>query len=164
MPRILVVGGGAIGGITAAQMQSDVVVLDANVEHVARLRDPGLVYEQQGVAHTVVLDAISGIDELDGDFDFALIAVKSPLHQEVLERLVARGGIDTFVSLGNGLIQDRIESIVGKGNLLACVVEWGGSNVGPGRLVRDSVGGFMIGELDGSDSERSRVLARCLEG
>jgi 2-dehydropantoate 2-reductase len=163
MPRILVVGGGAIGGITAAQMQSDVVVLDANVEHVARLRDPGLVYEQQGVAHTVVLDAISGIDELDGDFDFALIAVKSPLHQEVLERLVARGGIDTFVSLGNGLIQDRIESIVGKGNLLACVVEWGGSNVGLGRLVRDSLGGFMIGELDGSDSERSRVLARCLE-
>jgi 2-dehydropantoate 2-reductase len=163
MPRILVVGGGAIGGITAAQMQSDVVVLDANVEHVARLRDPGLVYEQQGVAHTVVLDAISGIDELDGDFDFALIAVKSPLHQEVLERLVARGGIETFVSLGNGLIQDRIESIVGKGNLLACVVEWGGSNVGPGRLVRDSLGGFMIGELDGSDSERSRVLARCLE-
>ncbi|HEY6689385.1 MAG TPA: 2-dehydropantoate 2-reductase [Propionibacteriaceae bacterium] len=163
MPRILVVGGGAIGGITAAQMQCDVVVLDANVEHVARLRDPGLVYEQQGVAHTVVLDAVSGIDELDGDFDFALIAVKSPLHQEVLEPLVARGGIDTFVSLGNGLIQDRIESIVGKGNLLACVVEWGGSNVGPGRLVRDSLGGFMIGELDGFDSERSRVLARCLE-
>jgi 2-dehydropantoate 2-reductase len=163
MPRILVVGGGAIGGITAAQMQCDVMVLDANVEHVARLRDPGLVYEQQGVAHTVVLDAVSGIDELDGDFDFALIAVKSPLHQEVLEPLVARSRIDTFVSLGNGLIQDRIESIVGKGNLLACVVEWGGSNVGPGRLVRDSLGGFMIGELDGSDSERSRVLARCLE-
>ena len=156
-------GGGAIGGVTAAQMQCDAVVLDANVEHVARLRDPGLVYEQEGVAHTVVLNAVSGIDEVDGDFDFALIAVKSPLHQEVLEPLVARGGIDTFVSLGNGLIQDRIEKIVGKGNLLACVVEWGGSNVGPGRLVRDSLGGFMIGELDGSDSERSRALARCLE-
>jgi 2-dehydropantoate 2-reductase len=163
MPRILVVGGGAIGGVTAAQMQCDAVVLDANVEHVARLRDPGLVYEQEGVAHTVVLNAVSGVDEVDGDFDFALIAVKSPLHQEVLEPLVARGGIDTFVSLGNGLIQDRIEKIVGKGNLLACVVEWGGSNVGPGRLVRDSLGGFMIGELDGSDSERLRVLARCLE-
>ena len=156
-------GGGAIGGITAAQMQCDVVVLDANVEHVARLRDPGLVYEHEGVAHTVVLDAVSGIDELDGGFDFALIAVKSPLHREVLEPLVARGGIDTFVSLGNGLIQDRIESIVGKGSLLACVVEWGGSNLGPGRLVRDSLGGFMIGELDGSDSERLRVLAGCLE-
>jgi 2-dehydropantoate 2-reductase len=163
MPRILVVGGGAIGGITAAQMLCDVVVLDANTEHVARLRDPGLVYEQDGVEHTVRLDAVATVDELAGDFDFALIAVKSPLHREVLEPLVARGGIGTFVSLGNGLIQDRMEGIVGKGNLLACIVEWGGSNVGPGRLVRDSHGGYMIGELDGADSDRSRVLARCLE-
>ena len=163
MPRILVVGGGAIGGITAAQMPCDVVVLDANTEHVARLRDPGLVYEQDGVEHTVRLDAVATVDELAGDFDFALIAVKSPLHREVLEPLVARGGIGTFVSLGNGLIQDRMEGIVGKGNLLACIVEWGGSNLGPGRLVRDSFGGYMIGELDGADGERSRVLARCLE-
>jgi 2-dehydropantoate 2-reductase len=163
MPRILVVGGGAIGGITAAQMPCNVVVLDANAEHVARLRNPGLVYEQEGVEHTVRLGAVTSIDELDGDFDFALIAVKSPQHREVLEPLVARGGIDTFVSLGNGLIQDRMEGIVGKCNLLACIVEWGGSNVAPGRLVRDSLGGYMIGELDGSDSERARVLARCLE-
>src|SRR5512134_4178619 len=151
MARILVVGGGAIGGITAAQMQCDVVVLDANTEHVARLRDPGLSYAQEGVEHTVQLDAVISLDELNGDFDFALIAVKSPLHREVLEPLVARGGIETYVSLGNGLIQDRIEALVGKGNLLACIVEWGGSNVGPGRLVRDSPGGYMIGELDGPD-------------
>jgi 2-dehydropantoate 2-reductase len=163
MVRILVVGGGAIGGITAAQMECDVVVLDANTEHVARLRDPGLSYVQEGIEHTERLEAVTSVDELDGDFDFALIAVKSPLHREALEPLVGRGGIDTFVSLGNGLIQDRIEGIVGKGNLLACIVEWGGSNIGPGRLVRDSPGGYMIGELDGSDSERSRLLARCLE-
>jgi 2-dehydropantoate 2-reductase len=85
MPRILVVGGGAIGGITAAQMPRNVVVLDANAEHVARLRNPGLVYEQEGVEHTVRLSAVTSIDELDGDFDFALIAVKSPQHREVLE-------------------------------------------------------------------------------
>ncbi len=48
MSRILVVGGGAIGGITAAQADADVVVLDANEAHVAALRDPGLVYEQEG--------------------------------------------------------------------------------------------------------------------
>ena len=65
--------------------------------------------------------------------------------------------------MGNGLIQDRMEGIVGAGNLLACIVEWGGSNVGPGRLVRDSLGGYMVGELDGDDSERARVLARALE-
>ena len=48
MSRILVVGGGAIGGITAAQAAADVTVLDANEAHVAALRDPGLVYEQEG--------------------------------------------------------------------------------------------------------------------
>ena len=49
-----------------------------------------------------------------------------------------------------------MEGIVGAGNLLACIVEWGGSNVGPGRLVRDSLGGYMVGELDGSLSDRAR--------
>jgi 2-dehydropantoate 2-reductase len=76
---------------------------------------------------------------------------------------VARGGIDTFVSMGNGLIQDHMEHLVGAGNLLACIVEWGGSNVGPGHLARDSLGGYMVGELDGSLSARSRELAVCLE-
>ena len=49
-----------------------------------------------------------------------------------------RGGIGAFVTLGNGLIQDRIEAMVGEGNLLACLVEWGGTNAGPGHLIRDS--------------------------
>jgi 2-dehydropantoate 2-reductase len=162
MTRILVVGGGAIGGITAAQMDADVVVLDANEEHVAALRK-GLVYEQEGAERTAVLDAVSSPEALEGEFDFALVAVKSPLHQAALEPLVARGGIGAFVSMGNGLIQDRMEGIVGAGNLLACIVEWGGSNVGPGRLVRDSLGGYMVGELDGTITERARVLAAALE-
>ena len=109
------------------------------------------------------LDAVDCVDELDGEFDFALIAVKSPLHHVALPPLVERGGIGAFVSLGNGLIQDRMEGIVGEGNLLACIVEWGGSNVGPGRLVRDSLGGYMVGELDGSDSSRAHELAKALE-
>jgi 2-dehydropantoate 2-reductase len=163
MSRILVVGGGAIGGITAAQAAAEVVVLDANAEHVAALNDPGLVYEQEGVERTARLNAVATVDELEGEFDFALVAVKSPLHHVALEPLVARGGIAAFVSMGNGLIQDRMEGIVGAGNLLACIVEWGGSNVGPGRLVRDSLGGYMVGELDGTLSDRARELAIALE-
>jgi 2-dehydropantoate 2-reductase len=162
MTRILVVGGGAIGGITAAQMDADVVVLDANEAHAAALRK-GLVYEQEGTERIAVLDAVTRVEQLEGEFDYALVAVKSPLHRVALEPLVARGGIGAFVSMGNGLIQDRMQEIVGAGNLLACIVEWGGSNVGPGRLVRDSLGGYMVGELDGSITERAKVLASALE-
>ena len=53
--------------------------------------------------------------------------------------------------------------MVGEGNLLACLVEWGGSNVGPGELIRDSQGGYVVGELDG-DGHRARApLAAALQ-
>jgi len=163
---VLVVGGGAIGGITAAKLTGEVgrvVVLDANERHVARLRDPGLTYEEAGAEHSVVLEAVSSPAELDGDFEFALIAVKSPFHRAALEPLVALGSIGAFVTLGNGLIQDRIAELVGAERLLSCLVEWGGTNLGPGRLVRDTIAPMVVGELDGSERERTRLLARCLE-
>jgi 2-dehydropantoate 2-reductase len=164
---VLVVGGGAIGGITAAKLAGAVrrvTVLDVNAEHVARLRDPGLVYEEAGAEHQVRLDAVTGAGALEGDYDFALVGVKAPWHSDALEPLAARGGIGCFVSLGNGLIQDRMAEIVGgPERLLACLVEWAGSNAGPGRLIRDTVGPMVVGELDGAERDRTRLLARCLE-
>ncbi len=164
--NVLVVGGGAIGGITAAKLAGDVrrvVVLDTNKEHVERLREPGLTYEEEGAEHTVALEAVGSADELDGEFDFALIAVKSPFHRAALEPLAATGKIESFVSLGNGLIQDRMVELVGADRLLSCIVEWGGTNLGPGRVVRDTIAPMVVGELDGSERDRTRLLARCLE-
>jgi 2-dehydropantoate 2-reductase len=158
--RVLVLGGGAIGGITAASLDADVVVLDANEEHVAKLTNPGLVINGEP---PVRLDAVSSPDQLEGEFDFALIGVKAPLHHVAIPPLVERGGIAAFVTLGNGLIQDRIEALVGEGNLLACLVEWGGTNVAPGELIRDSLGGYVLGELDHTRTERAERLARALQ-
>jgi 2-dehydropantoate 2-reductase len=163
---VLVVGGGAIGGVTAAKMAGEVrrvVVLDSNIEHVRRLRHPGLIFEDVGVEHSVALDAVSSAAELDGHFDFALVAVKSPWQREALEPLATATNIDAFVSLGNGLIQDRMAQMVGADRLLSCLVEWGGTNLGPGRVVRDTSAPMVVGELDGSERERTRRLARCLE-
>ena len=163
---VLVVGGGAIGGIVAAKLAGDVrrvVVLDTNEEHVQRLREPGLTFEEDGAEHTVALEAAGSADELSDGFDFALIAVKSPFHQAALEPLAASDKVDAFVSLGNGLIQDRMAEIVGPDRLLSCIVEWGATNVGPGHVIRDTVAPMVVGELDGSEHERTRLLARCLE-
>jgi 2-dehydropantoate 2-reductase len=164
--RVLVVGGGAIGGVVAAKLTGRlrrVTVLDADAAHVARLADPGLVYEERGVEHTVRVEALTTADELAGDYDFALVAVKAPFHRAALEPVVATGRVAAFVSLGNGLIQERIGALVGPERLLACLVEWAGTNVGPGRIVRDTVAPMVIGELDGGERERTRLLARCLE-
>jgi ketopantoate reductase len=91
------VGGGAIGGITAALLDGDAVVLDANAEHAGALREPGLVINDEP---PIPLDAVQGVDAVEGSFDFALIAVKAPLHDTVLPPLVERGGVGTFVSMG----------------------------------------------------------------
>ena len=163
---VLVVGAGAIGGITAAKMTvavRRVAVLDANEEHVARMRDPGLVWEEAGAEHERVLEAYTDPAQIEGEFDFALVGVKAAYHQAALEPLVERGIARAYVSMGNGLIQDRMAGIVGEGKLLACLVEWGGSNVAPGRLVRDTLAPFVVGELDGEVRDRTRAVAAALE-
>ena len=57
---ILIVGAGAIGGVTAAKMEGGVrrvSVLDADEEHVEKMRDPGLLLDDLGEESRVRLDA-----------------------------------------------------------------------------------------------------------
>ncbi len=162
---VLVVGAGAIGGVTAAKMTGEVgrvAVLDANEEHVERMRGDGLLIDDLGEERRVQLDAYADSAAFDDPFDFALITLKAPHLRSALEPLLDRGLVNTFVSLGNGLVQERIAGIVGEGNLIWGTVEWGATNLGPGHLARTTRGPFIIGEPDGSVRDRTRLLADAL--
>jgi len=163
---VLVIGAGAIGGVTAAKMEGGVrrvSVLDANAEHVERMRDPGLLLDELGEERHVRLDAHADPSELEDPFDFALVTLKAPHLEAALGPLVERGLAETFVSLGNGLVQDRIAGIVGGENLVVGTVEWGATNLGAGHLARTTRGPFVIGEPDGDTKHRTRGLAEALE-
>jgi 2-dehydropantoate 2-reductase len=162
---ILVVGAGAIGGVTAAKMEGGVrrvSVLDANEEHVEKLRDPGLLLDDLGEERRVRLDAHSGTGDLEDPFDFALVTLKAPHLEAALGPLVERGLAKTYVSLGNGLVQDRIAAIVGEENLIVGTVEWGATNLGAGHLARTTRAPFVIGEPDGEARDRTHLLADAL--
>src|SRR5215217_7728605 len=162
---VLVVGAGAIGGVTAAKMAGDVrrvAVLDANEEHVERMRGEGLLIDDLGEERRVPLDAHATPDELDGPFDFALLTLKAPHLESALEPLLEGALAETFVSLGNGLVQERIAGIVGGERLIWGTVEWGSTNLGPGHLARTTRGPFIIGEPDGEIRNRTRLLADAL--
>ncbi|MBA2512204.1 MAG: 2-dehydropantoate 2-reductase [Rubrobacteraceae bacterium] len=162
---VLVVGAGAIGGVTAAKMAGEVrrvAVLDANREHVARMRDPGLVIDVLGEERRVELEAHADLDSLDGPFDFALVTLKAPHLEEALRPLVELGMVRTYVSLCNGLVQERMAGLVGAGNLIWGTVEWGSTNLGPGRLAQTTRAPFVIGEPDGGTRDRTRLLAEVL--
>jgi 2-dehydropantoate 2-reductase len=163
---VLVVGAGAIGGVTAAKMEGRVrrvSVLDANTEHVERMRDPGLLLDELGEERRVRLDAHADPSYLEGPFDFALVTLKAPHLESALHPLVERGLARTFVSLGNGLVQDRIAAIVGDENLVVGTVEWGATNLGAGHLAQTTRAPFVIGEPESDTKERTRLLAEVLE-
>jgi 2-dehydropantoate 2-reductase len=162
---VLVVGAGAIGGVTAAKMAGEVdrvAVLDANEEHVGRMRADGLFIDDLGEERRVRLEAYADPGALDGPFDFALITLKAPHLEGALGPLRDLGLVETFVSLGNGLVQERVAGIVGEGRLIWGTVEWGATNLGPGHLAQTTRGPFIIGEPDGETRERTRLLADAL--
>ena len=163
---VLVVGAGAIGGVAAAKMGGGVrrvSVLDANEEHVERMRDPGLLLDDLGEERHVRLDAHADPSDLEGPFDFALVTLKAPHLESALGPLVELGLARTFVSLGNGLVQDRIAAIVGDENLVVGTVEWGATNLGVGHLAQTTRAPFVIGEPGGGTKDRTRLLAGVLE-
>ena len=162
---VLVVGAGAIGGVTAAKMTGEVrrvAVLDANEEHVERMRGEGLLLDDLGEERRVRIDAHTDPAGLDGPVDFALITLKAPYLESALAPLLERGLVETFVSLGNGLVQEHIAGIVGEENLIWGTVEWGATNLGPGHLAQTTRGHFVIGEADCKVRERTRLLAEAL--
>ena len=162
--RILVVGAGAIGGVTAAHLARaghDVTTLDANVEHSALLVSPGLILEEpSGNTSTTPIRAVTDVSQLDGPFDFALITVKSLAIRAAITPLVDKDLVDTYVSLGNGLVQDVVESVVGRDRLIVGLVEWGATNLGPGHLRRTTEAPMVVGELSGELTERLQRLQR----
>ena len=145
----------SVAGRSAAspprKLDADVVVLDANAEHVAALRDPGLV-RSEATSAPAVLDAVARVDAARGR-----VRLRAGRGQVAAAprraRAAGRARRDRRVRLDGQRADPGPHggASSAQGNLLACIVEWGGSNVGPGRLVRDS-----RGRLHGRRARRRR--------
>jgi 2-dehydropantoate 2-reductase len=127
------------------------------------MRGDGLIIDDLGEERRVRLEAHADPAQLDGPFDFALITLKAPHLESALGPLRDLELVDTFVSLGNGLVQERVAGIVGGERLIWGTVEWGATNLGPGHLARTTRGPFIIGEPDGSVKDRTRLIAGALD-
>ncbi len=159
--RTLIVGAGAIGGVIAARLAragQDVTVLDANAEHVRIMNDLGLTFDELGETSVVPITAVTDASLLVGRFDFALTPLKAPFLEAAITPLIERDLVDTYVSCGNGLVQDRVETLVGRPRLRIGIVEWGATNLGPGHVAQTTVAPFVIGEVDGTITPRVEQL------
>lgn len=169
-PRILVVGCGAIGGITAAHLLEQghhVTVLTTNPIIAQAVNTNGIRVRGEGAPGTVRGRAVKSLNSKVEPFKYIVLATQPPQVEEaardVLSHLAADGAMVCFQ---NGLCEERIAAIAGPDRVIGAVVAFGGSMLEPGIYERTSPGGFVLGRVTGQKRDRDEAveeLSRMLE-
>jgi 2-dehydropantoate 2-reductase len=181
--KICVVGAGAIGGLMGAKLAlaGEDVTLIARGAHLEAIRQNGLKLIEEDGAEQVArqIKATSRLREA-GAQDIVILALKAHQVEPIAAELPALFGPDTIVvTTQNGIpwwyFQKhggefegrRVETVDPSGKLMAsveverilgCVVFPAAEIVAPG-VVRVIEGNrFPVGELDGSESERVKMV------
>jgi 2-dehydropantoate 2-reductase len=163
---ILVVGAGAIGGITAALLNR----AGYNVEIMAKYDDYAKLISTSGMNITGArgnfnskLKAWGSSTEGMGKKDVIFLATKATdvieIAKQVLPFLKEDG---LMVSLQNGICEDDIAKVTGRDRIVGCVVAWGGTMHRQGDLFMSSTGEFIIGYLDRGVDERLENIGKML--
>jgi len=163
--RILVWGGGAIGGTVAAYLSRAghaITIVDANADHVAAIHSRGLTMTGPIDSFTQQVPAFV-LDDLDGEWNVVFLCVKA-LHtataaRQLLPFLAERGAV---VSLQNGFNEIAIADVAGKARTIGAFVNFGADVVQPGVIHFGGRGAVVVGELDGGDTARVQDIRRAL--
>jgi 2-dehydropantoate 2-reductase len=169
--RIGIIGAGAIGSVVGGLLAGagrDVTLVDQWPEHVEAIRAKGLRLSGTIPDRVVPVRAlhIHELQSVGEPFDAAFIAVKSYDTEwaTALALPYLRRPDGVVVDFQNGLNDERVAAVAGRGRTLGCVITISASLYEPGHALRtDSATlGFKVGELDGRDTPRARELAAVL--
>ncbi|MBD3191476.1 MAG: 2-dehydropantoate 2-reductase [Candidatus Heimdallarchaeota archaeon] len=147
--RVLIIGAGAIGGITGALLHEaniDVCLIDKNKTHVQAIQENGLQIE--GYSHPIKVPIKDDLKKVQQQYPHIIISVKSPFTEEVMQTLEEYLTSDGLIySFQNGLGNtDIMAEYLPRNQIVAGVIGWGASNLGPGKLrITSSTGNFVLG-------------------
>jgi 2-dehydropantoate 2-reductase len=162
---ITIVGAGAIGGTLGAYLARagiPVTLVDGAREHVEAMKQRGLTITG-AEEFTVAVDARLP-EELDAPLGTVILAVKEQHTAAAIrgiEHLLTPESI--VVSFQNGLCEEIIAGIIGAERTIGCFVNFSADYHGPALIMY--AGGHatvMLGELDGSMTERLRDVQKTL--
>lgn len=180
--RVCVVGAGAIGGLMAAKLAlagNDVTVIDQGA-HLAAIQKNGLKLEwHDGKAQTAKMKAVNKAAEA-GKQDLVILAVKAHFLDQVVRDidtllepdtmiLTVQNGLPWwyFQKLGGKYDNRKLESLdpsgvltkkIDAGRIIGCVVYPAAAVTAPGVIHHVEGDRFPIGELDGEETDRSKLL------
>ena len=180
--RVCVVGAGAIGGLMAAKLAlagNEVTVIDLG-PHLAAIKQSGLKLEwHDGSVQTAKMKAVETAAEA-GPQDLVILAVKAHFLDQVVRDIDHMLGPDTMVmtvqnglpwwyfqKLGGKYDNIRLKSLDPSGvltkkieadRLIGCVVYPAAAVTAPGVIHHFEGDRFPVGELDGKESERAKLV------
>lgn len=160
--KMVVIGAGAIGGITAAFLKKagcNVTVVCKYPQLAEEIKARGLHVTGVKGDFLAAMPALAKTSELDGKQDVVFLATKASAIQEAAQELLPFLHEDSaVVSLQNGICEPALAEIVGPHRVVGCVVGWGATMLAPGELEMTSEGEFVIGNMDGRTDVRLTQL------
>src|SRR5262245_51322549 len=161
----VVVGAGAMGGTIGARLAReghDILLCDADAEHVAAINERGLTIEGPVERFTAHAPAVPP-DQLPDGLNAVLLAVKTQHTNAALDAIAPRLAPGGFVvSLQNGVNEPAIAARVGEDRTVGAFVNLGADYLAPGRIFVGGTGSLYVGELDGRESNRVARLVHDL--
>lgn len=165
--KIAVLGVGAIGSSVSADLAKaghDVTVIDQWPAHVEAMKSAGLHIQMKDEDLQIPMRALHlcELASANLEFDIVLLAAKSNDSRwmaEFIKPYLRSDGV--LVGVQNGMNDDAIAAIVGRGRTIGCVVELQAELFTPGLVQRNTTRKgtwFAVGELDGSYTPRVREI------
>ncbi|HKK43624.1 MAG TPA: 2-dehydropantoate 2-reductase [Bacteroidales bacterium] len=162
----LVVGAGAIGGITAALLKksgADVEIVCHNEAYAYMISTTGIHISGLAGEHNVIMPAYSSVSAVKDKKDVVLLATKATDMTDAalsVKAILKEDGC--LVSLQNGFCEDALAEILGPDRIIGCVTGWGATMHGEGELEMTSKGNFIIGYINSDSDTFLKVLADTL--
>jgi 2-dehydropantoate 2-reductase len=160
VPRIAIVGAGAMGSVYAglfAEAGYQISVVDLWQEHITAIGKTGLHLE--GASGDRVIGGITAVHQIAdlGSIDLYVIATKANGVGEAAAEIAKAMQPDSLVlTIQNGLgAGDRIAQYMPTDNVLLGVAEGFGASIkGPGRIHHNAMRQIRIGEMGGGMTDR----------
>ncbi len=163
---VIVWGAGAMGGSIGAWLirgGHEVLFVDSDEEHARAIRENGLSITGPVDEFTVEAYCADPL-WLDPGLETVLLCVKAhhtAAAMDVIKPLLSSDGF--VVSVQNGLNEREIARAVGEARTVGCFVNFGADVLEPGVVMRGNRGAVVVGELDGTTTERIRAVHRLFQ-
>jgi 2-dehydropantoate 2-reductase len=160
--KIAVIGAGAIGSLVAGYLvdKDEEVILIARSEQCAAICQSGLSIEGVRGRFSIEVPVRIKLTEL---VDLVILAIKTQDLEKTIEENLDYLTKTNILTVQNGIRAEvLIAKRLGKDNLFSSIVMFGATYLGPGRVVHNFEGNWILGLVDSGKKESLQEISKVI--